>query len=336
MARVYARKSRLSLDIRNQATAFRLKLDRRLADSVDQGQAEGRIRYRGEKRKDSAPSSFLTYKELGISSRQVYQARLIRNAYSDEQINALADEATENGTELYVERVIRAVQAEARRMASSTGPAAHPAVFTSDLYSIFDALLPTEGVVLDPFAGTGGIHQLATDCRRTIGVELEEEWATQHPDTLIGDALDLPFPDGHFDAICTSPTYGNRMADHHDAEDGSIRRSYTHDLGRPLSPTNSGSLQWGDEYRAFHDRAWTEIVRVLRPSGRLILNIKDHVRRGARQPVTAYHVRTLEDLGLRMADIDYVRAPGMRFGENGDRREPLEWVFAFDKVETSI
>ena len=32
-----------------------------------------------------------------------------------------------------------------------------------------------------------------------------------------GDSRQMHYPDGMFDAICTSPTYGNRMADHHNA-----------------------------------------------------------------------------------------------------------------------
>jgi hypothetical protein len=65
------------------------------------------------------------------------------------------------------------------------------------------------------------------------------------------------FDDATFDAICTSPTCGNRMADHHEARDISPRHTYRHVLGRPRTPGNSGALQWGDgiageEYRALH------------------------------------------------------------------------------------
>jgi tRNA G10 N-methylase Trm11 len=84
----------------------------------------------------------------------------------------------------------------------------------------------------------------------------------------------LPFADASIDAIVTSPTYGNRLADHHRASDPLLRRSYTHDLGRPLHSENSGAMQWGDAYRAFHRRAWAEAVRVLKPGGRFVLNVK--------------------------------------------------------------
>ena len=32
-----------------------------------------------------------------------------------------------------------------------------------------------------------------------------------------GDSRQMHYPDATFDTICTSPTYGNRMADHHEA-----------------------------------------------------------------------------------------------------------------------
>ena len=72
--------------------------------------------------------------------------------------------------------------------------------------------------------------------------------------TTTGDSGQMHYPDVTFDAICTSPTYGNRMADHHEARDGSPRDTYRHVLGRPLTPGNSGALHWGDgiageEYR---------------------------------------------------------------------------------------
>jgi tRNA G10 N-methylase Trm11 len=106
---------------------------------------------------------------------------------------------------------------------------------------------------------------------------------------VVGDALALPFPDATFDAVVTSPTYGNRMADHHHARDGSLRYSYTHTLGRSLHPNNSGTLHWGAEYQRFHSLAWREVWRVVRPGGRFVLNIKDHVR--ARAPTSGRMAR---------------------------------------------
>jgi hypothetical protein len=51
-------------------------------------------------------------------------------------------------------------------------------------------------------------------------------------------------------------------------------------LGRPLTPGNSGALQWGEEYRALHVAVWTECRRVLKPGGIFVLNVKDHIRGG--------------------------------------------------------
>ena len=48
-------------------------------------------------------------------------------------------------------------------------------------------------------------------------------------------------------------------------------------------------MQWGDAYRSFHVKAWREAWRVLRPGGRFVLNIKDHIRNGERMPVTDWH-----------------------------------------------
>lgn len=129
-----------------------------------------------------------------------------------------------------------------------------------------------DGVVLDPFAGVGRIHELERPGRVTVGVEIELEWAATHPHTVCGDSTSLPFPNETFDYIATSPTYGNRMADHHNARDDSRRFTYKHMLGRDLHPNNSGRMQWGAPYRRLHETVWAECWRVLKPDGRLIIN----------------------------------------------------------------
>jgi len=209
------------------------------------------------------------------------------------------------------------------------GGVSHPARYSTNLIPIFADILDGYDHVLDPFAGTGRIHDLPM---HTVGIEIEPEWAALHPDTVEGSALELPWEDAEFDAVCTSPTYGNRLADSHNASDPERRRSYTHDLGRKLSDDNSGAMQWGDEYREFHETAWAEAVRVLRPGGRFVLNIKDHIRGGQRQYVTDWHVGALRDLGLRYAFALTVDTRHLRQGDNADARVEGEQVIVFDKA----
>lgn len=206
----------------------------------------------------------------------------------------------------------------------------HPAPFSRALLPVFAEVLDGAKTVLDPFAGIGRIHELERWGYDTVGVEIEPEWAARHERTKVGDALALDFGDESFDAVCTSPTYGNRMADHHDARDASTRRSYRHDLGRPLHKHNSGRLQWGTAYRECHEQAWEEAWRVVRAGGKLMLNIKDHVRNGRRQFVAGWHVTTLCRMGFTLLQHREVATPAMRAGENSDLRYP-EQVYAFVK-----
>lgn len=216
---------------------------------------------------------------------------------------------------------------------------AHPAVFSTPILPVIGLLLePTHIRILDPFAGVGRIHELPSHVEwpvDTVGIEIEPEWANVHERTIVGSALELPFLEDEFDAVVTSPTYGNRLADSHNAQDGSVRRSYTHDLGRKLTEDNSGDLHWGPQYREFHQKAWLEVRRVLRPGGRFVLNISDHIRKGERQYVSSWHVETLLSMGFRFADASRVETRRLRTGSNAQARVASEIVIAFDLPRVS-
>lgn len=207
----------------------------------------------------------------------------------------------------------------------------NPAKYSDELFPVFQEALKIHRRVLDPFAGTGRIHRLQETLGiQTVGIELEAEWQAHHPATMLGDATDLPFNENTFDAICTSPTYGNRMADHHDAKDKSKRYTYRGYLGRPLSANNTGQLQWGAKYREVHTRAWIEARRVLSHGGVFVLNIKDHEREGERMYVADWHCATLEKLGFALQWWVNVPTKHNGNGANQGKKYP-EQVYVFRK-----
>lgn len=183
--------------------------------------------------------------------------------------------------------------------------------------------LPAGALVLDPYAGTGRIHELRHV--HTTGVELEPEWAALHPDTIQGDAGRLPFAADTFDAIATSPAYGNRMADQ-SVRPGARTYSYAHALGRLLSPASGAALQWGPAYRELHARHCDEFARVLRPGGRFVLNMKDHTRGRERQNVVDWWCLTLAAVDLVVVARLEVPTPSLRHGANAGSRHVEELV----------
>lgn len=203
----------------------------------------------------------------------------------------------------------------------------HPAKFSKPILEAIEEIASSYGIsgkVIDPFAGVGGVHSLGFD---SWGVELEPEWAAQHPRNLVGDALNLPFKDKSFGVAITSPTYANRMADHHEAKDASKRNTYKHTLGRNLSAGSSASMQWGEAYCTFHYLAWKELRRVL--DGWLILNCSDHIRKGERQYVVDWHQQCLVTLGFGFVAETEVCTQRNRQGQNHDLRVDSESVLLF-------
>ena len=211
----------------------------------------------------------------------------------------------------------------------------HPAKFSNQILDRLEANHADsfKGRWLDPFAGTGkGVDWMNQfpNCD-AVGIELEPEWAGLSPSVMVGDATKLPFANDTFDGVFTSPCYGNRMADHHNAKDDSKRNTYRHQLGRPLTDGSAAGLQWGDDYRELHVNAWWEVQRVLRPGGRFYMNIKDHIRKGVQQEVSLWHKETIEGMGLTLLFAEAIDCPGQRQGQNGQARVDHEWVYGFVK-----
>lgn len=232
-----------------------------------------------------------------------------------------------------------------------TQPTRHPAKFSrvvlEELHDILDEH-QIEGLIVDPFAGVGRIHELDDWPRRkTVGIELEEEWAGQHEQTIQGDSRELArilsgygigpnYPTGTtnqpVDAIVTSPAYGNRMADRYAGDPkGSIRHTYRVYLGRELSEGNGAAMQWGPEYRALHRNVWGPCWWVLREGGWMIVNVSDHVRKGKRVPVVAWHHGVLRKLGFETVEVRTVQTPRQRMGANGNKRVDGEKILVMRK-----
>ena len=209
---------------------------------------------------------------------------------------------------------------------ASASPTPHPAKFSAAIQPILRAWLEGCTRVLDPMAGVG--HGNLAHFYN----ELEPEWAEQcKGGVTVGDARSLPYASSTFDAVVTSPVYGNRMSDHHDAKDSSTRVTYRHKLGRPLHYANTGQLQWGSAYREFHISIWQEVLRVLQPGGRFLLNVADHFRLDERMYVSQWHLYTCQNLGFRYVKGRTVGVPGMRYGENRGKRVGYEYVYYFEK-----
>lgn len=212
----------------------------------------------------------------------------------------------------------------------------HPATYSNIFIPKFAELLVECKNVLDVFGGIGKLALIKEHgfMGKVVCNELEREWAETSTHKVdewhIGDAASMAWAEnGSFDAICTSPTYGNRMADHHNAKDGTKRVTYKHFLGRDLSEANTGKMQWGEKYKYKHIDVYKECSRVLKKGGLMIVNISDHIRNGKVVNVVEWHKQALTNLGMKLLNEIKIETPRMGFGQNAKIRVQYECILVF-------
>lgn len=195
---------------------------------------------------------------------------------------------------------------------------AHPAKYNLKFIGVFAELLSGCKTVLDPFGGVGRIRLLEPYGFDTVNIEIEPEWAT----CICGDSTNLPIKSNSVDAICTSPTYGNRMADSftdHQPEKAYVRNTYRHKLGRKPSAGNTGIYYFGNQYLILHEMIYVECNRVLKPGGKFILNTKNFVHTNIETDVTGSHITILNNLGFSVKEKIDIPVPGLTYGANRQR-----------------
>lgn len=115
-ARVYAQRAKLGTSAVNHATTVKLRAERRLADMVDAGQAAGTIAEKGKPGKSPTSGQLpSTLDELGVDSRRLAEARVIRDTYTDDEILARAAEADSRDRELSRKDLVKTATREKRQ-----------------------------------------------------------------------------------------------------------------------------------------------------------------------------------------------------------------------------
>lgn len=127
-ARVYAKQAKLGTGAINSATAIKLKAERRLAITVDEGQANGQIARHGERGKEVRSANVFslpidtpvaeppkTLADLGVNARKVNEARAIRDEYTDDAIDELVATATAKDQTVARSEVVQSAKRKKKR-----------------------------------------------------------------------------------------------------------------------------------------------------------------------------------------------------------------------------
>jgi hypothetical protein len=118
-ARVLARQVRAGTARINYATSVKVRAELRLAALVDEGQQAGTIARRGRRARTDANDSLPNvraanlYRDLGLTAREVFEARLLASHFTDDDVVRLIGEATAARRELSRRELLQAAR-EAR------------------------------------------------------------------------------------------------------------------------------------------------------------------------------------------------------------------------------
>ena len=225
----------------------------------------------------------------------------------------------------------------------------HPAPYSPEVLAALRSTLCAENGQLrlgdalhvhDPFAGEG--VRLGALCDEIgvafTGSEIEPEFiidqrvqrgdaTTRASYPIVGRRTQL--------VICTSPVYPNGMADHHHAQDDSIRRTYRTALAairgsdRPLHSNNMGrwgyrgTPLWSPSRAAYWTLAEQAIEQWADLRPRLVLvNVSDFYADKVREPVVALWQQRLVRGGLHVENV--VQISTQRWGQGANRNERPE------------
>lgn len=194
-----------------------------------------------------------------------------------------------------------------------------------------------EGVLLDPFGGTG--HRFAQIAERLgmapVAIEIEPGYVQAgeaHHCVRTGDSRQLPFADGSVDGAATSPAYPNGVSDAFRSNEGSKRHTYIHRLREwlgddyELQPGNAGGMNPRRSPKALeafydvHRAVWAEVYRVLRPNGIFVVNTKDPVKVPFREHTEAQLVAA----GFEVVEVIQVPVRGLNHGRNAEKKYSFE------------
>lgn len=114
LARVMARQSKLGTRAINHATVIKVRAERKLADLVDEGQQAGVIAEPG--RPENVRSANL-FADIGVDKVRLHEARLLRDTYTDEALEARQAEADDRDEVLSRQQLLAEARAENNRNA---------------------------------------------------------------------------------------------------------------------------------------------------------------------------------------------------------------------------